>query len=329
MQISAYVQYMETHRFDSAWKDIVEALFFPFLDFYFPALAAEVDHGIGPESRDKELQKLASGNRSRGRYADMLFEVTVLDGEKRRILLHIEVQGTKEKNFDRRLFQYAYRIMDREGHFPSTLILLTDADPAFLPTAYTENLGGGAMLKVDYHTSKLLYFKHKADELRQSRNPFAFVTTAHLAAIGKRDGQAKYQAKLELTRSLTKWGYSGRETYHLLRFLDWILQLPPELEELYDRKTKELLGEERMPYITSWERFAEKRGLEQGLEQGISRGELIIRRKTLVRLLGKKFTLTGEEEVCIAACNDPAKLDSALDAVLDAGSKDEVLRELD
>lgn len=316
---------METARFDSAWKDIVEALFFPFLDFYFPALAAETDHGVAPASRDKELQKLVSGNRSGNRYADMLFEVVLTGGGKRTILLHIEVQGAKEKQFDRRLFQYAYRIMDREGRFPSTLVLLTDTDPSFFPSGYTENLGGGALLRVDYHVFKLLYLKEKAEELRNSRNPFAFVSAAHLAAMGKRGNRAAYAAKLQLTRELVVWGFSGREIFHLLRFLDWILQLPPELEELYDRQAKELLGEERMPYITSWERFAEKRGLEQGIEQGLEQGALRSRQETLERLLRKKFGITAQEERTIEACGDPAALDSALDSVLDAGTKEEVL----
>jgi hypothetical protein len=80
-------------------------------------------------------------------------------------------------------------------------------------------------------------------------------------------------------------------------------------------------GGETMAYVTSWERIARK--------DGIIEGKIEERREVLIRQLDKKFRLAPEEKTRIAASVDPDKLDKALDAILFAETKEEVLRELD
>ena len=61
---------------------------------------------------------------------------------------------------------------------------------------------------------------------------------------------------------------SGREeVIGVLRFVDGVIRLSPEGER---RIYEELHREEvrAMPYVTSWERIAMEKGLEQGLQQG-------------------------------------------------------------
>ena len=58
-------------------------------------------------------------------------------------------------------------------------------------------------------------------------------------------------------------------------------------------------------------------------------GELLKEQQVLIRLVNKKFGLTEEEKEAIHSCNEPEKLDSALDTILTAETKEEVLRLLD
>jgi hypothetical protein len=173
----------EKNRFDNAWKDVVRDLFFEFLDFYYPDLSREVDHQIPPRSREKEFAKLLPDNHSSGRRVDLLFQVRMISSEIRTLLLHIEVQNRKEEALPMRLFQYAYRIFDREGSFPATLLLLTDSDPDFFPTEYRLQLAQGKFLRLDFFTQKLLYLKKELSETEPNQNPFAFITAAHLEAL--------------------------------------------------------------------------------------------------------------------------------------------------
>jgi hypothetical protein len=52
----------------------------------------------------------------------------------------------------------------------------------------------------------------------------------------------------------------------LLRFIDWIMDLPQELERLFQQEIKAYQEEKRMPFITIFERVALEQGLLRGIE---------------------------------------------------------------
>lgn len=65
---------------------------------------------------------------------------------------------------------------------------------------------------------------------------------------------------------------------------------------------------------------------EEGMQQGMQQGELQGKRVALLRLMNRKFSLTTGEETQITAIQDQALLDQALETVLFAQDKFEVLR---
>ena len=75
-----------------------------------------------------------------------------------------------------------------------------------------------------------------------------------------------------------------------------------------------------MRYMTNMERFGREEGMQQGL--------LLEKQKVLQRLLDKKFGLTDQEKNFISRQFDPDLLDKALDEILFANSKEEVLNHL-
>ena len=62
--------------------------------------------------------------------------------------------------------------------------------------------------------------------------------------------------------------------------------------------------------------------------EGHTEGVLNDRREMLVRLLTKKFGLTNEERRLIQNCDDLDRLAAAIDEILGADSKEQVLAEL-
>jgi len=68
-----------------------------------------------------------------------------------------------------------------------------------------------------------------------------------------------------------------------------------------------------------------EQGREEGIEQGIEQGELIEKQNVLFRLLSRKFSLNDAEKEKIRSCRNPEKLDAALDTILTAEEKSEVL----
>jgi hypothetical protein len=77
-------------------------------------------------------------------------------------------------------------------------------------------------------------------------------------------------------------------------------------------------GESVMPTI------AEKLR-EEGMQQGMQQGELQGKRIALLQLMDRKFSLSSHEEALISSVEDQKLLDQALDAVLFAQDKTEVL----
>ena len=95
---------------DSAWKDILNVWFPEFMVFLYPELSAKIDWSAGYETLDKELQTITTQAMLGNRFVDKLMKVKSKQGKELWILLHIEVQGKKETHFEKRLFEYYYRL---------------------------------------------------------------------------------------------------------------------------------------------------------------------------------------------------------------------------
>ncbi len=78
-------------------------------------------------------------------------------------------------------------------------------------------------------------------------------------------------------------------------------------------------GEEIMPSL------AEKL-IKQGKREGEIKGAIKGKQDLLIKLLRRKFGLSSSDEKMIRSVTDEFKLDAAAEAVLDAKSKEEVLK---
>ena len=65
---------------------------------------------------------------------------------------------------------------------------------------------------------------------------------------------------------------TGEEVRQFFRFIDWMLELPEDLELQFYEEVQDYTKETRMPYISTLERWAMERGREEGLEEGRQEG---------------------------------------------------------
>ncbi len=91
--------------------------------------------------------------------------------------------------------------------------------------------------------------------------------------------------------------------------MDWLLNLPESLEERFWAEMETWEREQKMPYVTSWERIGERRGQEVGERIGEQRGE----RRALQNVILENLTFDhGEVPADLAeavwAINDPERL---------------------
>nr|VFK12400.1 MAG: hypothetical protein BECKLPF1236B_GA0070989_103428 [Candidatus Kentron sp. LPFa] len=90
--------------YDSPWKEALEHYFPEFLALFFPVIHAGIDWSRRHEFPDKELQKIVRDAQLGRRYADKLVKVWTLAGREAWILIHVEVQGQPEPDFDERMY---------------------------------------------------------------------------------------------------------------------------------------------------------------------------------------------------------------------------------
>lgn len=57
-----------------------------------------------------------------------------------------------------------------------------------------------------------------------------------------------------------------------MRLVDWMLTLSTELEPLFNQAVKTIEQENKMAFVTSFERLGEQRGIAIGMEKGLQKG---------------------------------------------------------
>jgi hypothetical protein len=246
--------------YDTPWKEILDNYFQDFMAFFFPKAYNDIVWSKKYESLDKELQKAVRDASLGKRLVDKLVKVWRKDGKETWVLVHIEIQSQKETNFAKRMYVYNYRIFDRHDHPVVSLALLCDEVGYKL---WDFELG------MKFPVIKLLDYKDQWDMLEKSQNPFAIVVMAHLKAQETRNNDQECKLwKIKLARMLYGKRYKKQDIINLLRFLDWVMQLPKELEDEFWQEMQQYEEGKRMPYLMDFEKKAIKRGMQEGKKIG-------------------------------------------------------------
>jgi hypothetical protein len=247
----------------------------------FPDAHADIDWSRPVEFLDKELQQVAIEAETGRRYADKLAKVWKKSGEVGWVLVHVEVQGQPEEQFDRRVYTYNHRLFDRDNLLVASFAVLTDDNDGWRPGRFGYELWG-CKVNFEFPTVKLADYRGRWAELEASDNPFAVVVMAHLKTRETRhDPEHRHFWKFYLIRHLYDRGYGRQDILNLFHFIDWMMRLPDDLEAQWITQVEQLEAERKMQYVTSLERFAMQKGREEGREEG---------RETAIRLLLRLLT---------------------------------------
>lgn len=253
-------------EYDSPWKEIIQLYFEDFMLFFFPQVHSQIDWSRGFEFLDQELQQVVRDAELGKRLVDKLVKVYRRTGEEIWVLVHIEIQAQEEGKFPERMFVYNYRIFDRYKRPVASLAVLADSSRTWRPNQFGYELFG-CTVDFRFPVVKLVDYQQRLSELEESRNPFSTVVLAHLAALETRDNRVERKAqKLALVKRLYEKEFSREQVLNLFAFLDWMLTLPLELEREFEVEVEKLEEEQRMKYVTSFERNARRESLLEGIE---------------------------------------------------------------
>jgi len=219
------------------------------------------------------------------------------------------------------MYVYHYRLFDRYGVDIVSLAVLADDRRGYRPHAYRRGRWG-CEVHFRFPVEKLLDWNRRWADLEESANPFALVLMAHLKAQESKDGATRKGWKLRLMRLMYQRRYNRQQILELFRVIDWLLQLPEDLERDFTRELTAFEEQEKMPYITSVERIGRQEGRREGRQEGRQEGEAAV----LLRLITLKFGPPSESVRQRVQAADAETLLDWSERVLTAQRLDEVLR---
>jgi len=291
---------MET---DSIWKEMLETLFEEFLQFFFPKVHRSIAFEKGYQFLDKEFQKISKDAKSGRKIVDKLVKVYLKDGSEEWLLIHIEIQGQKKKDFAQRMYVYNYRIFDKFQRKVVSLALLTDKDAVYRPNVFAFEKWDFA-LNFKFPLVKIIDYINYEFEKEYRKNPFSLLVQAYLKTMETEgDDFSRFQWKKKFIALLHDLGFHHEMLYALFRFIEWIMELPEELENKLYQEMIKMKGEEGMSFMTILEKKSHekglkeglKKGLRQGLEKGMEKGMIKGRQEAILAILEVKFENLNDE----------------------------------
>ncbi|MEC5161079.1 MULTISPECIES: DUF4351 domain-containing protein [unclassified Janthinobacterium] len=250
--------------YDTPWKDAVTRYFSAFMAFYFPSAHAQIDWSREPEFLEQELAQVARDAELGKRLADKLVKVTLHGGAERWVLVHLEVQGRREGRFAERMFACNYRIYDHYRRPVSSLALLADGSASWKPDTFGYRLFGCEM-RFSFPVVKLIDYAGQIEQLLQDENPFALVTAAHLLTRQtKGDMARRAAAKRRLFALLFQRNWDKQRIIDFLNVIDWMMQLPAELDNELWADIPAMERSNAMPYMSYFERKFRGEGMRKG-----------------------------------------------------------------
>ncbi|NES18368.1 MAG: transposase [Symploca sp. SIO3E6] len=281
----------QSAEYDSPWKEAIALYFSPFIQFLFPQIHSAIDWSRGYEFLDKEFQQIVRDTETGSREADKLVKVWLKDGSETWILIHVEVQSQWQSVFAERMYIYNSRIYDVYRRPVLSLAVLADEQASWQPNEYRREILG-CVMSFKFLIVKLL--DYSIETLESRNNPFAIIVSAHRETQATHnDPDSRYQQKLRIAKRLYQRGYEKSDILELFRLIDWMMTLPNQLQSGFQREIKDFEEENKMPYVTTIERWARQEGLEQGVEQGILQKS----REAILEVLEVRFGSVPEELV--------------------------------
>ena len=238
----------DTTPYDSQWKAAISELSCPFMQLFFPQIAAEIDWDKDWTPLDKELRPRKVRDAVGVREPDLIFAVHRLNGEASRVSIHIEFQAHQENaaTLAERVWVYFTRIRQRYGKKVCSLVLLGDIEPNTRWQPFHEELWG-CRCSLTFPVARLLDLEERLEQAELSANPFSWIVRLHLAAkrstgLPTRRRAYKRYYLIELHRAIEDGRLDRNDAdtvWRILVFHDEILSLNAENDKLFREESEQ------------------------------------------------------------------------------------------
>jgi hypothetical protein len=294
----------KTVRHDQLFKWLMEKFFRDFLELFFPSVAARLDFGT-LTFLDKEL--FVDLPEAPTREVDVVARLDTLEGEPEFVLVHVEVQSRPERDFARRMFEYAVLLWLRHRAPIFPVVLYLQGGEGLTDEEYQLTLFGRELFRFRYASVGLA--RLRAEEYVE-KGPLG----AALATLMRwRSRGQPVLLEAGLMRRVGESELDDLRKFLLLNIIETYSMLSAEeraqLERLISRKEYRSVLEVK----ETWSERMRNEGIVQG------------KRETLLRLLTAKFgPLSPDVTKKVQAVSSAAELEAYLDRILKAKSLEDI-----
>jgi len=261
---------------DQLFKQLINHFFKDFLKAFFPQVHDHIDFSaIKPLSEEVYTDLLEGKNRK----LDIVTE-TKLKGKETVLLIHVEPQSYREKDFHQRMYHY-FSLLYNKYRKPIVPIAVFSYDEIH-DEKDTFSITFPFIHVLDFHFLKLELKKKNWRDYIESDNPAA---AALLAKMGYKE-EEKIQVKKEFLKMLVRMEQNPAASRFINDFFEIYLKLEKaEEEQLMEEIQKLDNAEDFMKLPNSWER------------RGLEKGKMEEKQKMAIRLLEKGLPVELIEEV--------------------------------
>lgn len=284
---------------DQLFKELLRAFFAEFMELFFPTVAEQLDFSAVVFLDKEVFTDVPAGSL---REPDLIARVQTTIGEPEIILIHIEVQARREREFGARMAEYymLLRLRYRLPVFPVALYLERGAGGVGTER-YRESLFDWPVLTFNYH--RIGVPDLAADEYLQGSNPLAYGLAALMRPGERRPAEVKADCLLRVARAVLD---EARKVL-LANCVETYLHLDAGEQQRFQQLIDQSPDEEVSEMLSIYE------------ERGITKGK----RDAVLRTMRHKFgELPEPVRAQVQAIESDDELNELLDAILDASSLD-------
>jgi len=274
---------------DKLWKVIMEELFSDFISFLHPGIEQVLDLERGYQFLDKELEQVFHSEEEAGssKLVDKLVRVYSHDGNEEFVLLHFEFQAQYRANFEKRMFTYFSRLMDKYDRPISAYAIFTEATKRERPDVFSVSFLG---TELNYKFNTYQLSTPTNEELLADSNPFAMVVLAARGAFRNKkitDARERDRLlldfKIDLIKRLASSSIDIDKRKHILIFIKrYIIFELKETIVKFEEQLKTVLEKTNMGFVDQVveievDRYKEGWHLEGKLEGKMEQAKISVR----------------------------------------------------
>ena len=296
---------------DELFKLLLENFFVEFLELFVPDAARLVDRThihIRPQEHIIDLV------RPQRRTVDLLVETRLRD-EEGLILIHVETQSQRRRDYNEQMFRYFCALYQRYQKKILPVVVYAHDSKTPEPNAFCLNFSFQDVLRFQLHVVQLKLLQWRT--FISQPNP---VAAALLSKMGYQKDE-RVAVKVEFARMMANMQLDPAKQELLTAFFESYLQLDAAEERQYEKELRmELTSEEVSALLEITTSYHEK---------GRQEGELLGLRAAVVMVLQRcpdHVLLSNELEDRLNAENDAAAMRSLLERAVEASTVNEFLQ---